>query len=281
VSLPGHAFGLLRLDRLHATVSGNKWFKLRLNLGAARDQHKSHIMTFGGAHSNHLLACAAACRELGFGFTALVRGDDAHTGQSPTLLQVRAMGGHVTLLSREQYSRKTEPAFLEDLMRQYAGSYIIPEGGDNELGIRGCETILTEETGAYQTVCCAVGTGTTFRGLERALRPGQQLIGFPVLKGFASYETARARYCNDYHFGGYARHTQALLDFKSWFEATQKIPLDYIYTAKLVYGVCDLLKQGKLEGPVLVIHSGGLQGNAAYEARYSLNPSLQLIDPQG
>lgn len=280
VSHRGHSFGLLRLDRLHASVSGNKWFKLRLNLEAARAQHKNHILTFGGAHSNHLLACAAACRELGFAFTALVRGE-ANEQESPTLLNIRAMGAEIRALDREEYRQKTEPGFLEALVRQYAGSYIIPEGGDNELGIRGCEAILTEETAMYQTICCAVGTGTTFRGLERALRPGQQLVGFPVLKGFAAYQTANASYCNAYHFGGYARHTDALLDFKNEFETSQKIPLDYVYTAKLLYGVCELMEKNMLRGPVLAIHSGGLQGNAAYEARYNLNPSRQLIDPQG
>ena len=51
---------VLRLDRIHPVVSGNKLFKLHYFLEEAlRSPHKT-ILTFGGAYSNHIAATAAA-----------------------------------------------------------------------------------------------------------------------------------------------------------------------------------------------------------------------------
>lgn len=281
ITYNGCRIAVLRLDLPDSEVSGNKWFKLKYNLQAAAEQGKDTILTFGGAYSNHIAATAAACKKLGLKSVGIIRGD-AGT-RNATLQKAKEHGMELRFVSREAYREKNNAAFLDELQGQYPGAYIIPEGGDNALGMAGCREILAPETAGYRTICCAIGTGTTFKGLRQALLPHQSLIGIPVLKGFPRIGEPQAETFTEYHFGGYARHTPELLAFKQRFESIYDIPLDYVYTAKLFYAVCNLCDRQVLgnEHQILVIHSGGLQGNEGYEARYNLNPRRQLTDAQG
>ncbi|MBS1636616.1 MAG: pyridoxal-phosphate dependent enzyme [Bacteroidetes bacterium] len=278
----GYQIGVLRLDLIHPEISGNKWFKLHLNLEAARQQKARRIITFGGAFSNHIAACATACKLAGFESLAIVRGEKTDP-INHTLKHAMREGMQLEFVSREQYRHKTESDFIRELLQRFPDSYIIPEGGDNALGVEGCRAILGDHSAAYDHIFCAVGTGTTFRGLEQSKTPDQWLSGIPVLKGFDGYTGLKANYKTNYHFGGYASHTRELLVFKEWFEMQYRIPLDYVYTAKLCYAVFDLIQKNEIETGtrILIIHSGGLQGNAGYETRYNLKPSRQLIDAQG
>lgn len=273
---------MLRLDLLHPNISGNKWYKLKHNLTEARSQGKKTILTFGGAYSNHIAATAAACNQQGFQSIGIIRGD-SEASNNHTLAQVRALGMQLEFISRSDYRGKTDPMFLSKLGQRFPEAYIIPEGGDNLLGEKGCGEILNSATDAFTTIFCAYGTGTTFRGIAASLGAHQSLTGVNVLKYEADGQHDSCKVLNSYHFGGYARHTPELLTFKTWFENRFAIPLDYVYTAKLCYAVFDLIKQGKIRSHerVLIVHSGGLQGNAGYEARYNLKPSLQVKEPQG
>jgi 1-aminocyclopropane-1-carboxylate deaminase len=278
----GYDLSMLRLDLIDPEVSGNKWFKLKYNLLKAREQGKSTILTFGGAFSNHIAATAAACKKEGFKSIGIIRGEES-SQHNATLFRAKESGMQLLFVSREAYRKKEEPAYLQSLSERFPDAWIIPEGGDNALGQQGCEEILSHVTNSITHVFCAYGTGTTFRGIAKALKPQQKLTGINVLKYKAVSDSPTSDIINDYHFGGYAKHTPDLLDFKVWFENTFRIALDYVYTAKLCYAVFDLIKQGKLkkEDKVLIIHSGGLQGNAGYEARYNLNPMRQVNEPQG
>lgn len=278
----GYNLAVLRLDLLHPEISGNKWFKLKYNLEEATLLKKDTIVTFGGAFSNHIAATAMACNLAKLNSVGIIRGDEAHS-DNPTLNEAKKLGMKLRFLSRDDYRRKTDELFLNDLKNQFQNSYIIPEGGDNELGQKGCGEILNEETFEYHHVFCACGTGATFRGIQQSLKPHQFLSGINVLKFEAKVPFQNAEVLNDYHFGGYAKHTVKLLEFKSWLETEFNIPLDYIYTAKLFYAVFELMKNKNLDPAkkILIIHSGGLQGNAGYENRYNLNPNRQVKDAQG
>jgi 1-aminocyclopropane-1-carboxylate deaminase len=273
---------MLRLDLIDPEVSGNKWFKLKYNLQKAREQGKSTILTFGGAFSNHIAATAVACKKEGFQCIGIIRGEES-SQHNVTLFRAKQLGMQLLFVSREAYRKKEENDYLQSLSERFPDAYIIPEGGDNALGQQGCEDILSDATNSFTHLFCAYGTGTTFKGIAKALKPQQNLTGINVLKYEAISDSPASDIINAYHFGGYAKHTQDLLDFKVWFENQFTISLDYVYTAKLCYAVFDLIKQGKLkkEDKVLIIHSGGLQGNAGYEARYSLNPIRQVNEPQG
>ena len=267
----GYQLGILRLDEIHAEISGNKWFKLNYNLQQASSENKNTILTFGGAYSNHIAATAVACKLAGFISIGFIRGEIS-SELNPTLSLAKSNEMELRFLSRDVYKKKNDELFLQNLQKEFPQAYIIPEGGDNELGEKGCQEILGEETKNYQSVFCAYGTGTTFKGITKSLLPKQNLIGINVLKYEAFSNELNASINNEYHFGGYAKHTSSLLEFKRWFETTYHIPLDYVYTAKLFFAVFDLINKNQLSNKqkILIIHSGGLQGNRGYEERYGI-----------
>jgi len=266
---------ILRLDRIHPVISGNKWFKLKGFLQKALQSPGQPVITFGGPWSNHLIAAACATRQQGLTAIGIIRGERPPV-LSATLTAAAAYGMQLEFISRREYAEKETPAFLRQLTDRYPGAYIIPEGGAGPIGIKGSEDILrTTDTSQYTHILCAVGTGTTLMGLIRAARPGQVVIGIPVLKGFGEWavidphafltpeQKARAHILSGYHFGGYARHPPELLEFMNrWYRDTG-VPSDIVYTGKLFFALWDSVRQGLFPAgsQLLVIHSGGLQGN--------------------
>lgn len=271
---------VLRLDLLHPVVSGNKWFKLHRHLELAGH---SPLLTFGGAWSNHLVATAFAAQQAGLPSIGIIRGERSLT-LSATLQEAAGYGMQLEFITREQYAQKSTARFLQYLHDRYPGAYIIPEGGGGLPGIIGSETILCKiDARSYTHILCAVGTGTTFLGLVRASHPGAVVIGVPVLKGLETIsaidstgiltpeETSRARLLPGYHFGGYARHPRELLDFMGELYTRSGIPTDIVYTGKLFFAVTHSLRRllFPARSRLLIIHSGGLQGNRSL-ARGSL-----------
>jgi 1-aminocyclopropane-1-carboxylate deaminase/D-cysteine desulfhydrase-like pyridoxal-dependent ACC family enzyme len=241
---------VLRLDLMHPVISGNKWFKLKEWLRIAAAGGSSHLITFGGAWSNHIIAAAFAAREAGLSATGVIRGERP-ARLSATLTAAEAYGMQLEFVTRTAYRQKDDPIFLAGLSARYPGAVIIPEGGAGEPGIKGSMDILKEvDSSPYSHILCAVGTGTTYKGLSAAARPGQEVIGISVL-------------APPYHFGGYARHTQELLEFMNHFYRTTGIPSDFVYTGKLFYATLDMVRKDHFPpgSRLLVIHSGGLQGN--------------------
>jgi len=258
---------VLRLDKIHPVISGNKWFKLLYYLGEAKEQKKSKIVTFGGAWSNHILATAAACQLNGFLSAGIIRGEEPST-LSDTLIEAVQYGMQLHFISREDYSEKKLPADLRD-----EACYFIDEGGFGEPGARGAAQIMDFTKGDFTHCCCAAGTGTMMAGLANNLSPSQILIGISVLKNNHALEnnvgslfTGKHKnweIIHDYHFGGYAKYTAALISFMNEFYGQTNIPSDFVYTAKLFFAVTDLINNNFFaEGSkLLLIHSGGLQGN--------------------
>lgn len=254
---------VLRIDKIHATVSGNKWFKLKYALQEAMDQQKNAVITFGGAYSNYLVAIAYACAQLGLQCTGIVRGEEP-AELSPALKDCLCYGMKLQFVSRDEYREK---------IAHETGAYIIPEGGASELGVKGAAEILELiSLNDYSNICCAVGTGTMMAGLMNAT--AAHVHGFSALKlpannsveQFIQSSTGHKRNYTihyNYHFGGYARKTPGLVQFMNELYAQTGIATDFVYTAKLLYGVLDLARQGYFpnESKLLIIHSGGLQGN--------------------
>jgi 1-aminocyclopropane-1-carboxylate deaminase len=260
-----------REDLNHPYVSGNKWWKLKYNLEEARNQHKDTLLTFGGAFSNHIYATAAAANELGFKSIGVIRGEEL-SASNKTLSFARSMGMQLHFVSRERYRFKTESDFEEALHQKWGDFYLIPEGGTNTLAIQGVEEwgsqLLNEASFDY--LCCACGTGGTLAGLISAM-PEKEIIGFSSLKGdFLRTEVQKLvknpsshwTINSDYHFGGYARYNAELLNFIDSFERQTQLPLEQVYTGKMLYGVIDLAKKGYFPtgSRILILHTGGLQG---------------------
>lgn len=261
-----------RLDLIHPQISGNKFFKLKYNLLAARQQGFEKVLTFGGAYSNHIAATAFATHKFGFQSLGMIRGEElAQRPLNPTLATAQQFGMQLEFISRNAYRQKDQPDFLQHLQQQYPDFYLIPEGGTNALAVQGCREILTAEDAQFDLICCAVGTGGTFAGLIEASQQHQQLLGFSALKGdFLTQEVAQLttkrnwRILDDYCCGGYAKTTPELIQFIQTFEQRYNIPLEQVYTGKMLRGIFDLIDQDKI-GPdqkILLIHTGGLQGRA-------------------
>ncbi len=259
---------MLRLDRLHPIISGNKWFKLKYNLGAAIQSGAEHIITFGGAYSNHLAATAVAAYDAGISVTGVVRGLHAKEKRTPTLQACLNNGMKLHFVSRADYDLKDDPDFLEKLQAQLGRSYIIPEGGNNEAGRKGTAEIARYISSDANTVCLPVGTGATFSGLRSALPASIRMLGFTAMKGGEYLQTeiienpANCQLITAYSFNGFAKTTPELLHFMRRFYQQTSIPLDIVYTGKMMFGIQDLLRQSFFKDEQIVcIHTGGLQGN--------------------
>jgi 1-aminocyclopropane-1-carboxylate deaminase len=274
--LPGIiSAAMLRLDRVHPEIQGNKWFKLKYNLQAAERAGKKQLLTFGGAYSNHIAATAAACRMMGWPCIGIIRGERPPV-LSHTLIKAEADGMELLFISREAYRQKTQAGW-ETL---YPDHYIIPEGGHNVLGALGCEEIAASLNPGPQTpspdythLLCPVGTGTTLAGIINATQRAE-VIGISVLKGAKSLNddvqallksghNPNWQIFHDFHEGGYGKITPALIDFMNEFYTETGIPLDGVYTAKMMLAFRKLALDVyfPVGSVVRLVHTGGLQGN--------------------
>jgi len=274
ITVEGFEISIKRLDLVHPQISGNKFFKLKYNLLAAQQQGCKKLLTFGGAYSNHIAATAYAAQLFGFESLGIIRGEElASKPLNATLNTAQQFGMQLQFVTREAYRQKQSPAYLAQLQQHYPDYYVIPEGGTNPLAIQGCTEILCDaDRQNFDLICCAVGTGDTIAGLIEASHSQQHLLGFSALKGdFLSRELEQLtekrnwQITDQYCCGGYAKTTPELLQFIRTFEQQYDIPLEQIYTGKMLLGLTDLIQQGTfpIDHRILVIHSGGLQGRLA------------------
>lgn len=281
-----------REDLIHPLVSGNKFRKLRYNLAFAKKHKYKTLLTFGGAYSNHISATAAAGQIEGFKTIGIIRGEelgvdlDKTIAQNSTLAFAQSYGMDFEFISRETYTDKDEIRFRESIKEKYNNPYVIPEGGTNNLAIKGCEEILTDRDDIMDYICVSIGTAGTVSGIINSTKAHQKVIGFPALKGkWMSQEVEKYALNNrweiqdGYHFGGYARVNEVLIQFINDFKQKFNIPLDPIYTGKMLYGVCDLINRGFFpkNSRILAIHTGGLQGIAGMNQQL-LKKGLPLIN---
>ena len=264
---------MLRLDKIDREISGNKLFKLYYFLQEAITSNKK-IITFGGAYSNHLAATAGACKAYGINCIGIVRGEEPKVF-SHTLIFCKQKGMHLEFISRKNYKRKDEEGFKKDLTKKYGEHILVPEGGFSKEGADGASLISKLYTKKnYTHVCCSVGTATTIAGLIISSDKVQQIIGFSALKNITDFEKrikyllkdyTCKNYCliNGYDFGGYAKKNDKLISFINKFYEEFATPIDFVYTAKMMFGVFDMIQKNyfKKQSKILCIHSGGLQGN--------------------
>lgn len=260
-----------REDLIHPFVSGNKFRKLKYNLAEAKKEKQTILVTFGGAFSNHIAAVAAAGKNNGFKTIGIIRGEElaSKIDTNPTLQFAASQGMQFKFVTRKVYREKTSKEFLAQLTEEFGRFYTIPEGGTNKLAVKGCTEIITEATKEFDTICCAVGTGGTIAGISKGAFSHQKILGFPALKGdFLQQEVSQFTTKNnwelihEYHFGGYGKVTEELIAFINTIKKQTSIPLDPIYTGKMLYGIIDLIKKGYFakQNRILAIHTGGLQG---------------------
>lgn len=277
-----------REDLLHPIISGNKFRKLKYNIVEAKKQNKASLLTFGGAYSNHIVAVAGAGKEYGFQTVGVIRGEELKDkiDANPTLKMAQALGMTFKFIDRTTYRTKTASHFIELLNNEFNDFYLIPEGGTNELAIKGCEEILSNETSDFNYICTSVGTGGTISGLINSSNEIQKIIGFSSLKGdFLKNDISKFvnksnwKIICEYHFGGYGNVTDELIQFINDFYLKTGIPLDPIYTGKMMYGIFDLIKKKYFpeESKILAIHTGGLQGIVGMNEKLKIKNKAQII----
>tara|TARA_R110002126_G_scaffold61051_2_gene158186 strand:- start:553 stop:1449 length:897 start_codon:yes stop_codon:yes gene_type:complete len=292
ISFPNFiSVSIKREDLIHPFVSGNKFRKLKYNLLQAKTENKDTLLTFGGAYSNHIAALAFAGQENGFRTIGIIRGDELESKitENPTLQFAQNCGMEFKFVSREEYRNKQEKVFLENLKSTYGNFYLIPEGGTNELAIKGCQEILTPADSQFDYICCSVGTGGTILGIINSALPHQKVLGFPALKGDFLKDEIRIFAQNNnwelithYHFGGYGKIKEELIAFINQFYQENKIPLDPIYTGKMVFGVMNMIATNHFpsHSKILLIHTGGIQGIQGMNLKLK-NKKLPTINIHG
>ena len=271
----GISLFIKREDLLHPEVSGNKFRKLKYNLIEARNQKKNTLLTFGGAYSNHIAAVAAAGKMLGFKTIGVIRGEELGgdlektCAENPTLKFAASCGMQFEFVSRSAYREKHLPDFEKKLRKKFGDFYMLPEGGTNTLAVEGCEEILTQSDKEFDFICCSAGTGGTVSGIINSTLETQKTFGFSALKGdflipeISKYTSKENwKLITDYHFGGYAKVPAELIFFINDFQKKYQIPLDPIYTGKMLFGIFDMIEKSVFppKSRILAIHTGGIQG---------------------
>ena len=276
-----------RDDKIDRDVSGNKWRKLKYNMLQCQHNRNEGVLTFGGAFSNHLVATAAACRRLDMQSVGVVRGHELHPQSNESLQRCHDLGMHLHFVSREEYYLRGERFYHEELLNEFPNLWIVPEGGANYMGMIGCQELLGEITVPFDRIVVAQGTTTTSCGILLGLTSSQRITVIPVLKGFDSgkemshllsksgvdSETVSAMLkgldvLDAYHFGGYAKVNNELVEFISQFYQKHQLKLDPVYTGKAMFGLWEEIKAGKYDGETIVfLHTGGLQGVKGVEQR--------------
>ena len=270
---------VLRLDKIHEDVSGNKVFKLNYFIDECLKSSHKTMLTFGGAYSNHLVATAFLCKQKNIKSVGIVRGEEPKT-LSHTLIRCKKFGMELNFISREAYQNFEDNKEQILLFKEKFGDFtIVSEGGCNAVGANGASLIMDiVKQKHYSHVCTAVGTATTLAGLILNKDLKQEIIAIPVIKNMLDIperlkllgvnENQKPTIFSDYHLGGYAKHTPELISFMNSFYAETHIPTDFVYTAKMIYAIYDKIKSGyfKSGSNILCIHTGGLQGNKSLPA---------------
>jgi 1-aminocyclopropane-1-carboxylate deaminase len=251
---------LKRDDLIDPELPGNKWRKLKYNLDDARRQGHGTLLTFGGAYSNHIRATAAAGRRFGFATIGVIRGEE-HLPLNDSLAYATEQGMRLGYLDRGAYRRKQEADVIGALRERWGRFHLIPEGGSNAWAVRGCAELPAEIGEPFDVICCACGTGGTLAGIAAGLRPGQRALGFSALRGegFLDAETERLQHEAygagsgnwsieyGFHFGGYARRTPVLDGFIDDFTARHGLRPDWVYVAKMLYGIFTMAERGAFQ----------------------------------
>lgn len=274
---------MLRLDKLHPIISGNKWYKLRLNLLKAQELRRKTIITFGGGYSNHLVATAYAASQYGLASVGIVRGHYAQL--TPTLEQCKSFGMELLFVNQEDFDNRHQPEWITNLATDFDNEFIIPEGGANEYGRKGAALINRFINNTYSHVLLAVGTGTTMAGILQQLPTTIKAIGYVPMKQCheqhnyiaAHIESTRSNWhlITDDRLGNFGKWNHELIAFMNRFYEEHNIPLDVVYTSRMMYKLEAMLEDNQFStcDRILCIHSGGLQGNAsvAHLLKYGIN----------
>ena len=269
-----------RLDLIDPFISGNKLFKLKHNVDRALLEEKNMLITFGGAFSNHILATAAYAKKKNIDCLAIVRGEE-YSELNPLLALAKEYGMNFCFVSRKEYAKRNDNNYISELIRKYKKAFIVPEGGNNKLGVLGAEEILETQDKSFDYIICPIGTGATLSGIVNSSKKTQKVIGINCVKDTLeinkniSQKTNKKNWeiINEFNFGGFAKFDNLLTEYLKKFKLNYKITLDLNYTAKMFFGFEKLIERRYFQrkSKVLLIHTGGIYGNLGFNYLYDLD----------
>ena len=280
----GLKVSILRTDLIHPVINGNKFFKLKNNLTSFFQSGCSSILTFGGAYSNHIYAVATAGLLLKIPTIGIIRGDELNMDSNPVLRFAHQSGMRLKFVNREMYRRKEEDSFISELRREFGDFFLLPEGGSNELAVRGTTEIMQFVPEQSDWIACACGTGGTLAGLARGLSSSQRLLGVSVLNSPGYFENQLLNFNHwerlpqnisinyDFHFGGYGRVNELLRNFCDEFAAVHDFRPDEIYNAKLFFAIRSLAERDYFRpgNKIVLINTGGIQNQSKNKETFGL-----------
>jgi 1-aminocyclopropane-1-carboxylate deaminase len=282
----GIKLSIKREDLIHPTVSGNKWRKLQYNIDKVIKEGYQGIVTFGGAFSNHIYSTAAACQLLDIPSVGIIRGEE--DVKNPTLEFAKKCGMTLHFIDRGAYRLKDKSPSVQKILANYPNYLLVPEGGSNALGLKGCyaigQEINTQLESSPDYVVVSAGTGCTAAGIIQSTSVKKEILVNSALKGdflkdaiqgFLKDGCSKWRLLTDYHFGGYGRANSELIRFINQWGTKHEVLLDPIYNGKSFFALMDLIQKGHFErgDHILYVHTGGLQGIMGWNYR---NPNLQI-----
>ena len=269
-----------RLDLIDPFISGNKLFKLKHNVDRALSEKKNILITFGGAFSNHILATAAYAKKKNIDCLAIVRGEE-YFELNPLLTLAKEYGMNFYFVSRKEYSKRNDYNYVSELFRKYKKAFIVPEGGNNKLGVLGAEEILEKQDKSFDYIICPIGTGATLSGIVNSSKKTQKVIGFNCINDtkdinkniYQKTNKNNWEIINEFNFGGFAKFDNLLTEYLKKFKLNYKITLDLNYTAKMFFGFEKLIERSYFQrkSKVLLIHTGGIYGNLGFNYLYDLD----------
>lgn len=269
-----------RLDLIDPFISGNKLFKLKHNVDRALFEKKNMLITFGGAFSNHILATAAYAKKKNIDCLAIIRGEE-YSELNPLLTLAKENGMNFCFVSRKEYAKRNDNNYVSELIRKYKKAFIVPEGGNNKLGVLGAEEILETQDKSFDYIICPIGTGATLSGIVNSSKKTQKVIGINCVNDTKyinekiSQKTNKKNWeiINEFNFGGFAKFDNLLTEYLKKFKLNYKITLDLNYTAKMFFGFEKLIERRYFQrkSKVLLIHTGGIYGNLGFNYLYDLD----------
>ena len=269
-----------RLDLIDPFISGNKLFKLKHNVDRALLEKKNMLITFGGAFSNHILATAAYAKKKNIDCLAIVRGEE-YSELNPLLTLAKEYGMNFCFVSRKEYAKRNDNNYISELIRKYKKAFIVPEGGNNRLGVLGAEEILETQDKSFDYIICPIGTGATLSGIVNSSNRSQKVIGINCINDTKdinkniSQKTNKNNWeiINEFNFGGFAKFDNLLTEYLKKFKLNYKITLDLNYTTKMFFGFEKLIERRYFhrKSKVLLIHTGGTYGNLGFNYLYDLD----------
>lgn len=280
---PNIELWIKRDELLHPLISGNKWRKLKHQIYHAFTHDYEGILSFGGCYSNHIHALASAGHLFEFATHGIIRGESKNANNA-TLSKAQKLGMRLTFVNRLEYKRREQQNYLLELQEQFPCYFISPEGGSHPLALLGVsemvDEILNQASFTPDYICCPVGSGGTLAGIARSIPEKTIALGISVLKSnyqlnsqveilIDNQQKVNWNIEHNYHCGGYAKIPKKLQQFCHLFEKNYHIPLEPIYTGKMLYAINMMIDQGKFKdgSKIVLIHTGGLQGLAGLKER--------------